>query len=161
MKQLKRYSLRAAEFSVVAVAVVAASAFAQGSAITDDRTVSMFLQPMTLVASVDTTVADASSALALRAVALQRPLARQQAEVRYREGIELAREHDQRAALAAFHEAADSGHGLAQQKLGDLYGTGDNDIERDYQTSLRWYQAARNQGVEIRNRPFVYPGYRR
>jgi TPR repeat protein len=161
MNCLGRSSLRIAKYSLVAVAVVTASAFGQSVEGTAERTVFMFLRPMTLLASVDAAVTDASSALALRAVALQRPLGRQEAEARYREGLELAREHDRRSALAAFHEAADGGHGLAQRKLGDIYGTGYDDVERDYQTSLKWYQAARNQGVGITNKPFVYPGYRR
>jgi len=161
MKRLGRYKLRAAGFGLIATAIASAGAFGQTGAFPGDRTVSMFLTPMTLIASLDATVADASSALALRAVALQRPLGRQEAESRYREGLELARENDQHAALVAFHEAADGGHALAQQKLGDMYGTGHDDVERDYQTSLKWYQAARNQGVEIRNKPFIYPGYRR
>jgi TPR repeat protein len=83
-----------------------------------------------------------------------------QAEARYREGVELERRGDMRAALAAYREAGESGHGPAQKKLGDLYGTGNDVVERDYETSLRWYELARKQGIEIR-KPFSYPGVRR
>jgi TPR repeat protein len=33
-------------------------------------------------------------------------------------------------------------------------------VNRDYETSLRWYQRAREQGVEI-PLPYAYPGVRR
>lgn len=150
--------LRAAKYGLVAAAIVAGSAFGQTVAQPGERTVSMFVKPMVMLASIDTPTADAYTVLALRAVDLQRPLGRQEAEVRYREGLDLARARAGRAALIAFHEAADSGHGMAQRKLGDLYGTGYDEVERDYQTSLRWYQHARTQGIEIPNKPFRYSG---
>ena len=53
-----------------------------------------------------------------------------------------------------------NGHGPAQKKLGDIYGSGHGDVQRDYETSLRWYQRAREQGIEI-PQPFSYPGVRR
>jgi len=39
-------------------------------------------------------------------------------------------------------------------------GTGSDAVERDYETSLRWYERARRQGIEI-PKPFTYPGVRR
>jgi TPR repeat protein len=83
-----------------------------------------------------------------------------QADARYQEGVELERRGDLRAAVAAYQQAGESGHGLAQKKLGDFYGTGNDVVERDYETSLRWYERARQQGIEI-PKPFTYPGVRR
>jgi TPR repeat protein len=33
--------------------------------------------------------------------------------------------------------------------LGQIYDKGNGAVQRDYQASLRWYQKAREQGVEI------------
>jgi TPR repeat protein len=87
-------------------------------------------------------------------------LGMRQADARYQEGVELERRGDLRAAVAAYQQAGESGHGMAQKKLGDFYGTGNDVIERDYETSLRWYERARQQGIEI-PKPFTYPGVRR
>lgn len=90
-----------------------------------------------------------------------RPLPdRREAEARYREGVELEQRGDMKAALKAYHQAGESGDAQAQKKLGDLYGTGNEVVERDYETSLRWYERARGQGVEPR-KPHTYPGVRR
>lgn len=150
--------VRAAKYGLAAIAISAGSAFGQTVAEPGERTVSIFVEPMVMLASIDAATADQYAAVALRAINLQRPLGRQEAEARYREGLDLVMAHARRAALVAFHEAADSGHGMAQRKLGDLYGTGYDDVERDYETSLRWYLQARNQGIEIPNKPFRYPG---
>ena len=82
-------------------------------------------------------------------------------EARYQEGLNLERRGDLRAAVDAYREAADSGHGMAQRKLGDIYGTGKDGVERDYESSLRWYTRTRDQGIDIPNKPFVYSGVRR
>ena len=79
---------------------------------------------------------------------------------RYDVGVALERAGHVTAAMQAYREAAESGHGLAQKRLGDIYGTGYGPVERDYVTSLRWYQRAREQGVDI-PQPFSYPGVRR
>ena len=79
---------------------------------------------------------------------------------RYDVGVALERAGHLPAAMQAYREAAESGHGLAQKRLGDIYGTGYGPVERDYVTSLRWYQRARDQGVDI-PLPFSYPGVRR
>ena len=68
---------------------------------------------------------------------------------RYREGLALERRGDQQGALTAFLEAGESGHGLAQRRLGQIYDKGNSAVQRDYQTSLKWYQKAREQGVDI------------
>ena len=67
----------------------------------------------------------------------------------YREGLALERKGDDQGALKAFLEAGESGYGLAQRKLGQIYDKGNAAVQRDYQASLRWYQKAREQGVEI------------
>jgi TPR repeat protein len=79
---------------------------------------------------------------------------------RYGDGRELERAGHWAAAMQAYQEAAASGHGPAQKKLGDIYGTGHGEVQRDYETSLRWSQRAREQGMEI-PLPFSYPGVRR
>jgi TPR repeat protein len=79
---------------------------------------------------------------------------------RYGDARELERNGQWAQAIQAYHELAASGHGPAQKKLGDIYGSGHGDVQRDYETSLRWYQRAREQGMEV-PQPFSYPGVRR
>jgi len=86
-------------------------------------------------------------------------LSREEAERRYREGLAMERRGDERGALKAFVEAGESGHGLAQKKLGEIYDKGNSAVERDYETSIRWYQKAREQGVEL-PKPFAFPAGR-
>src|SRR6267378_667979 len=71
------------------------------------------------------------------------------AAVRYGDARELERAGQWTAALQAYHEAAAIGHGPAQRRLGDIYANGQGDVQRDYETSLRWYQRARAQGEGI------------
>jgi FimV-like protein len=68
---------------------------------------------------------------------------------RYQEGLALERKGDDHGALAAFLEAGESGYGLAQRKLGQIYDKGSNAVQRDLQASISWYQKARAQGVPI------------
>jgi FimV-like protein len=68
---------------------------------------------------------------------------------RYREGLGLERKGDDHGALTAFLEAGDGGYGLAQRKLGQIYDKGNSAVPRDYQASLKWYQKAREQGIQI------------
>lgn len=72
-----------------------------------------------------------------------------QAEARYQQGLAQERQGDLKGALKAFLEAGQSGNGAAQKKLGDLYNSGNAVVQRDYETALKWYQKARDQGVEI------------
>jgi len=102
----------------------------------------------------------AATAPAPRQPAHRHILGKQEAEARYRDAVELEQRGDMQAAVTAYHQAAESGHGPAQKKLGDFYGTGNEVVERDYETSLRWYERARQQGIEPR-KPFAYPGVRR
>ena len=77
------------------------------------------------------------------------PPGREEAVRRYRDGLGLERKGDHQSALTAFLEAGEAGYGLAQRKLGQIYDKGNTVVQRDYQTALRWYQKAREQGVEI------------
>jgi len=81
-------------------------------------------------------------------------------EASYQKGLRLEHRGETKAAVEAYRLAADGGHGLAQRKLGDIYGTGKNGVRRDYETSLKWYWRTQEQGLEI-PKPFVYPGVRR
>jgi TPR repeat protein len=82
------------------------------------------------------------------------------AEARYADARELERAGKWSAAMQAYQEAAAGGHGPAQKRLGEIYNNGHGDVQRDYETSLRWYQRAREQGEDI-PLPFIYPGVRR
>jgi TPR repeat protein len=82
------------------------------------------------------------------------------AAARYDRAQELERQGRMADAVEAYLEAAVGGHGPAQKRLGDIYGNGKGEVLRDYETSLRWYKRAREQGEEI-PLPFSYPGVRR
>jgi len=77
------------------------------------------------------------------------PMTPEAAARRYRDGLGLEDRGDHRGALVAFLEAGEAGHGLAQRKLGQIYDKGSPATPRDYQASLKWYQKAREQGIEI------------
>jgi FimV-like protein len=77
------------------------------------------------------------------------PLGKEEAERRYHAGLAMERAGDDRGALRAFLEAGESGHGPAQKKLGEIYDRGNAAVARDYETALRWYQKAREQGVAV------------
>ena len=77
------------------------------------------------------------------------PLAAEEATKRYREALGMERRGDHQGAFRAFLEAGESGNGLAQRKLGQIYDKGNTVVQRDYQVALKWYQKAREQGVEI------------
>ncbi len=79
------------------------------------------------------------------------PLACEEAEGRFLQGRELEHSGDLKGSFVAYRESADCGYGLAQRKLGDLYGTGNEVVLRNYEISLRWYRKAREQGIEIPN----------
>jgi FimV-like protein len=68
--------------------------------------------------------------------------------LRYQQGVTLEKRGDEVGAFKAYLEAGEAGHGLAQRKLGELYDNGDG-VPRDYQSSLKWYQKAREQGVLV------------
>lgn len=77
------------------------------------------------------------------------PLAPEAAAKRYREGLGMERRGDLQGALGAFLEAGEAGNSMAQLKLGQIYDTGNAVVPRDYQAALKWYQKAREQGVNI------------
>jgi pilus assembly protein FimV len=77
------------------------------------------------------------------------PLGAEAAAKRYRDGLGMERRGDHRGALTAFLEAGEAGNGLAQRRLGQIYDKGNAAVPRDFQASVKWYQKAREQGVEI------------
>lgn len=95
----------------------------------------------------------AAPAVAIPATTPVRPpkavLGREEAERRYRDGLAADRRGDEVAAFNAYLAAGESGHGLAQKKLGEIYDRGTAAVQRDYGTALLWYQKAREQGVEV------------
>jgi len=99
-----------------------------------------------------------SPAAEQKSVAIPR-LSRREAEARYLEALDLDRSGKPLTAFRAYLEAAEGGYGPAQKRLGDLYGTGNEVVERDYETSLRWYSKAREQGIHV-PKPFSYSGVR-
>lgn len=76
-------------------------------------------------------------------------MGREDAARRYRDGVALERKGDAQGALKAYLEAGEAGDGLAQRRLGQIYDKGNAATKRDYQASLRWYQKAREQGVDV------------
>lgn len=76
-------------------------------------------------------------------------LGREEAERRYQAGLAADRRGDELAAFNAYLAAGESGHGLAQKKLGEIYDRGTAAVQRDYATALQWYQKAREQGVAV------------
>jgi len=80
-------------------------------------------------------------------------LNREEAARRYREGEALERKGDEQGAFRAYLESGEAGNGLAQRRLGQIYDKGNSAVQRDYQASLKWYQKARAQGVEIDKPP--------
>ena len=73
----------------------------------------------------------------------------QQAAQRYQEAHKADGDGHYRHAFVAYLEAAETGQGHAQKKLGDIYCRYGPVVKRDYEVSLRWYEKARAQGVRI------------
>lgn len=76
-------------------------------------------------------------------------LSKETAERRYRQAKKMEARGDEKGALKAYLAAGESGHGLAQKRLGEIYEKGNSATRRDYDTALRWYEKARAQGIEI------------
>lgn len=74
---------------------------------------------------------------------------RDRAARRYQDGLAHEKAGRDRAALKAFLEAGEAGHGKAQKKLSEIYDRGNSAAKRDYETSLLWYDKARAQGVQF------------
>lgn len=72
-------------------------------------------------------------------------------EQHYRAGLALEKSKDMFYAFTSYAEGGKLGHGPCQARLGELY---DNDmsgfVKRDLQESIRWYERARDNDVEIR-----------
>jgi TPR repeat protein len=81
------------------------------------------------------------------------PPGQEQAAHRYQEGLDLERKHDDRGAFQAFLASAEAGYAPAQRKLGQIYDSGNGAVRRDYQSSIRWYQRAREQGLDVGKPP--------
>jgi FimV-like protein len=106
----------------------------------------MLARPLPQVAAIKPAAVPAKPAPKPAAVP---PAGGEEAARRYREGQALERKGDDAGALKAYLEAGEAGHGLAQRRLGQIYDKGNTVVQRDYQASLKWYQKAREQGVEI------------
>ncbi len=68
---------------------------------------------------------------------------------RYHDGLRLQARGDERGAFLAFLESAEGGYPPAQRRLGEIYDTGSQAVERNYPESIRWYQRARDAGEAI------------
>lgn len=82
-------------------------------------------------------------------------LDRKAAENQYQQAKAMEGRGDERGAFKAYLAAGESGHGLAQKRLGEIYEKGNSATRRDYDTALRWYERARAQGIEI-PKPITY-----
>lgn len=112
------------------------------------RNVALVLAPILVAPLVG--AAEAPPVEAKKARAKKRPtLSREAAEKQYQLGLELDKKGDAKGAHAAYLAAGESGHGLAQKRLGEIYEKGNRAVKRDYDTALRWYEKARAQGIEI------------
>jgi len=110
------------------------------------------VKPAPVVAEPKPAAAPAMAAPAPASVSRRAPktlLGREEAERRYRDGLAAERRGDEAGAFNAYLAAGESGHGLAQKKLGEIYDRGTAAVQRDYGTALLWYQRAREQGVEV------------
>jgi len=76
-------------------------------------------------------------------------LDRKGAENQYQQARAMEGKGDEKGAFKAYLAAGESGHGLAQKRLGEIYEKGNSATRRDYDTALRWYEKARAQGIEI------------
>jgi pilus assembly protein FimV len=65
----------------------------------------------------------------------------------------LERKGDHAGALAAYLESGEAGYGPAQVRLGQIYDSGSPATRRDYATSIKWYERARQQGMELPKQP--------
>jgi pilus assembly protein FimV len=116
------------------------------SAEADQQVREMLARPATQVAAVKPAATPAKPAPKTAAAP---PAGGEEAARKYREGQALERKGDDAGALKAYLEAGEAGNGLAQRRLGQIYDKGNSVVQRDYQTSLKWYQKAREQGVDI------------
>ena len=67
----------------------------------------------------------------------------------YAQGLDSENQGDVAKAVKLYKQAAAKGSGPAARKLGDIFGSGKGNVQRDYQESLRWYARARKSGEDI------------
>ena len=79
----------------------------------------------------------------------QAPVSHQEAAGRHAAGLVMERRGDELGAYTAFLEAAEAGHPPAQRKLGEIYDSGNEAVERNFPESIRWYEKARLGGEDI------------
>jgi TPR repeat protein len=72
---------------------------------------------------------------------------------KYQEGLNHERASRDAEAFEAFLQAGEAGYGPAQRKLANIYDRGNRVIIRDYQSAIRWYERARQQGEEFPKPP--------
>ena len=99
------------------------------------------------------TVPDEAAVLATDAETADREMARLgKAEERYKAAVVMENRGDMQGALAAYLEAAELGHGLADVRLGQLYERdATRTVRHDLQQSILHYQEARKQGIPLQN----------
>lgn len=117
-----------------------------------DRTVRDMLALRPAVAAPQTPAAPPVAA-AKPSVAPQKPppvpAGKEDAARRFQEAQAMERSGNHKGALEAYLVSAEAGYGPAQRRLGEIYDKGSPAAARDYQQSLRWYEKARSQGVDI------------
>lgn len=113
------------------------------------RIVALTLAPILVAPAAEAAEAPPVEAKKPRAKKQRPTLSREAAEKQYQLGLELDKKGDAKGAHAAYLAAGESGHGLAQKRLGEIYEKGNRAVKRDYDTALRWYEKARAQGIEI------------
>jgi TPR repeat protein len=74
---------------------------------------------------------------------------------RHAQAVAFERSGDDKAAFAAFLDAAEHGNPPAQRRLGEIYDTGNIAVARDYAESVRWYQLARENGEQLPEQPKI------
>jgi TPR repeat protein len=79
------------------------------------------------------------------------------ASQRHRAGLAMEHRGDDKGAFMAYMEAAERGYPPAQRKLGEIYDSGSDAVERNYPESIRWYQKAREGGEIIPSPPSPMP----
>ena len=77
---------------------------------------------------------------------------------KYQDGLTLERADRYAEAFEAFLQAGEAGYGPAQRKLANIYDRGNRVINRDYQSAIRWYERARQQGEDLPRPPAPIKG---
>jgi TPR repeat protein len=67
----------------------------------------------------------------------------------YQQAQAMEKEDRYRDAVRLYKQAASAGHGPSSKRLGEIYLKGAKGVTRDYAESVRWYDKARQQGMDI------------